>query len=76
VGQGLGLVARRAQGDLNRFRQFIEDRFSETGAWRGHIPNGEVGGAGRSLLEAPPDVDPEGSGPPDSRNGLETGRQT
>lgn len=76
VGQGLGLVARRAQGDLDRFRQFIEDRFSETGAWRGQIRNGEVGGPGRSLLEAPPDVDPEGSGTPDSRNGLETGRQT
>jgi uncharacterized membrane protein len=76
VGQGLGLVSRRAQEDLNRFRQFIEDRFSETGAWRGQIRNGEVDGAGRSPLEAPPDVDPEGSGTPHSRDGVDTGRRT
>jgi uncharacterized membrane protein len=76
VGQGLGLVARRAQEDLDRFRQFIEDRFSETGAWRGQIRDGEVDGAGRSLLEAPPDVDPEGTGPSDSHDRLETGGQT
>ena len=75
VGQGLGFVARRAQGDLDRFRQFIEDRFSETGAWRGEIRGGEVDGAGRSPLQAPPDVDPEGSGPPDSRDGFGNGRQ-
>ena len=76
AGQGLGFVARRARGDLDRFRQFIEDRFSETGAWRGEIRDGEVGGGGRSPLAAPPDVDPEGSSPPNSRDGHGTGGQT
>lgn len=34
----LGLVRRRAAGDLQRFKDFIEDRSRQTGAWRGRIP--------------------------------------
>ena len=37
VGDKMGLVSARAKGDLNRFKEFIEDRGSETGAWRGEI---------------------------------------
>lgn len=33
----LGVVDRRAKGDLERFKQFIERRGQETGAWRGKI---------------------------------------
>lgn len=33
----LGLVSRRVDGDLSRFKQFIESRSRETGAWRGEI---------------------------------------
>ena len=39
VGDFLGLVSRRAQGDLERFKEFIERRGHETGAWRGRIPS-------------------------------------
>jgi uncharacterized membrane protein len=34
VGDKLGFVTRRVQGDLDRFKEFIESRGVETGAWR------------------------------------------
>ncbi|MDZ4825935.1 MAG: SRPBCC family protein [Actinomycetota bacterium] len=34
----LGVVRLRTKGDLNRFKEFIEDRGTETGAWRGEVP--------------------------------------
>jgi uncharacterized membrane protein len=37
VGDKLGFVTRRVEGDLNRFKEFIEARGVETGAWRGTI---------------------------------------
>lgn len=37
VGDMLGFVTRRVEGDLERFKQFIESRGHETGAWRGTI---------------------------------------
>ena len=37
VGDALGFVARRAKGDMERFKKFIESRGSETGAWRGTV---------------------------------------
>ncbi|MDX6230449.1 MAG: hypothetical protein QOI76_3839 [Frankiales bacterium] len=38
VGDKLGLIKRRAKGDMERFKKFIESRGSETGAWRGDVP--------------------------------------
>jgi uncharacterized membrane protein len=43
VGDKLGFVKRRATGDLERFRDFIESRRSETGAWRGEPSNARQG---------------------------------
>ena len=37
VGDALGVVSRRVEGDLKRFKEFIEGRGAETGAWRGEI---------------------------------------
>ena len=37
VGDKLGFVTRRVQGDLDRFKEFIEGRGAETGAWRGTV---------------------------------------
>ena len=37
VGSALGVVERRVAGDLERFKEFIESRGAETGAWRGEI---------------------------------------
>ena len=42
VGDTLGLVGRRVEGDLERFKIFIEGRGVETGAWRGEIRGGAV----------------------------------
>ncbi|HZB04646.1 MAG TPA: SRPBCC family protein [Actinomycetota bacterium] len=36
-GDVLGLVKRRAKGDMERFKEFIESRGTETGAWRGEV---------------------------------------
>ena len=41
AGSALGLVERRIQGDLERFKEFIESRGQETGAWRGSIEHGD-----------------------------------
>jgi uncharacterized membrane protein len=41
-GDALGIVAARIEGDLRRFRDFIEARGRETGAWRGEIHAGQV----------------------------------
>lgn len=37
VGDLLGLVSRRTERDLANFKDFIEGRGDETGAWRGEI---------------------------------------
>jgi len=42
AGAALGFDDRQVQGDLERFKEFIESRGTETGAWRGEI-NREVG---------------------------------
>lgn len=37
------MVKRRVEGDLERFKRFVEERSAETGAWRGEIkPTGQV----------------------------------
>ncbi|MEV6520496.1 SRPBCC family protein [Longispora sp. NPDC051575] len=37
VGDALGLISKRVESDLERFRTFIEERGAETGGWRGQI---------------------------------------
>jgi uncharacterized membrane protein len=37
TGDALGVVSSRVEGDLERFKEFIENRGQETGAWRGTI---------------------------------------
>ena len=39
VADWLGSVGRRIDGDLERFKEFIEARGAETGGWRGRVPN-------------------------------------
>lgn len=38
VGDMLGFVERQVANDLERFKAFIEERGTETGAWRGEVP--------------------------------------
>jgi len=40
AGDFLGVTSRRVEKDLERFKQFIESRGMETGAWRGTIDRG------------------------------------
>jgi uncharacterized membrane protein len=43
AGDVLNFVDRRISGDLDRFKEFIESRGTETGQWRGEVqPNGQV----------------------------------
>jgi uncharacterized membrane protein len=37
VGDRTGIVDRRVKGDMQRFREYIEARGQETGAWRGDV---------------------------------------
>jgi uncharacterized membrane protein len=37
IGDATGFVTRRVQGDLERFKEYIERRGQETGAWRGTV---------------------------------------
>ena len=46
VGANLGFLERRVKGDLERFKQFIESRGAETGAWRGEIHGEEIRSGG------------------------------
>jgi Protein of unknown function (DUF2934)/Polyketide cyclase / dehydrase and lipid transport len=58
AGDALGIPSSQVEGDLKRFRDFIEKRGTETGSWRGSIENGEsvdpTNGISRS--ECPPEV--------------------
>jgi len=37
IGDAIGAPDRRVQGDLERFKEMIESRGVETGAWRGEV---------------------------------------
>lgn len=43
VGNALGVPDRSVKGDLERFKEFIESRGVETGAWRGEVEQTKVG---------------------------------
>jgi len=42
TGSALGVVSHRVEGDLGKFKSFIEGRGAPTGAWRGTILEGRV----------------------------------
>ena len=42
VGDALGVPERRVKGDLEKFKQFIESRGVETGAWRGEVKQNDL----------------------------------
>ena len=41
LGSALGADSRRVKGDLERFKELIESRGVESGAWRGEVREGE-----------------------------------
>ncbi len=42
AGDLLGVVKGQVHGDLERFKQLIESRGEETGAWRGEVKDGDT----------------------------------
>lgn len=64
AGDALGLLSRRVEGDLERFRHFIQERRTETGRWRGEIRGREVkpgDGTGKNAnMQSAPDYDASG----------------
>ncbi len=56
VGDALGFVDRKVEGDLKRFKEFMEERGGqETGGWRGEIENPNAPG-GHTQGRGTPDV--------------------
>jgi uncharacterized membrane protein len=41
LGSALGADSRRVKGDLERFKEVVESRGAETGAWRGEVEQGQ-----------------------------------
>jgi len=46
IGTAIGITESSVKGDLERFKKFIEERQSPTGAWRGEVSGGQVSGGG------------------------------
>ena len=44
VGDAAGVPDRQVKGDLERFKEFIEQRAAPTGAWRGTVEQDDVSG--------------------------------
>ena len=63
AGEALGLLERRVKGDLERFKQFIESRGDETGAWRA-----------RSSRTRPPEVARQSARRSSKKNEIESVR--
>jgi uncharacterized protein YndB with AHSA1/START domain len=63
AGEALGIPSSQVEGDLKRFREFIEQREVETGSWRGRIENGENVKSGDGIHLAEESLDAK------SRNG-------
>jgi uncharacterized membrane protein len=41
LGSALGADSRKVKDDLERFKEFMESRGTETGAWRGEVEQGD-----------------------------------
>jgi len=48
IAGSLGMVGSRVESDLRHFKDFIQHRQTETGAWRGEIRGGQTSGPGDS----------------------------
>ena len=68
VGSAVNVDDRQVEGDLERFKELIETRGFETGAWRGDVP------ARRRPAGSPPPPPPAGGPPPPPPRGRTGGR--
>ena len=56
AGDALGIVSGRIEGDLERFKRFIEERGMPTGGWRGRIEGGRTTGNGDRMPGTTADI--------------------
>ncbi|MCX2750245.1 SRPBCC family protein [Arthrobacter sp. MI7-26] len=67
AGSLVGIDDLRVSADLDKFKEFIEARGQETGAWRGSVADGDVDDAGEAFGAATtselPAVDPDLTAP-------------
>jgi uncharacterized membrane protein len=63
VADFLNVIDQRVEGDLERFKSFIEERGRETGAWRGRIESGTVQEGDRVPGQPPPATQGPGTPP-------------
>jgi carbon monoxide dehydrogenase subunit G len=49
IGTALGIPSGQVEGDLKRFKEFIESRGTATGGWRGEVEQNDVTGSGGSF---------------------------
>lgn len=70
IGDFFGVTSHRVEGDLERFKEFVETRGAETGAWRGEIRPGSSSMSGTSGSTA---AMGSGSSPSTSTTGSTTG---
>jgi len=76
AGDAIGVLSRRVEGDLRRFKEYIESRGAETGAWRGEIDQGQTqsGGQARRATAAASSNAPA-MGATEQRRGATVGNQ-
>ena len=48
LGAALGWFSSKVESDLRRFKEFVQERLTETGAWRGEIHGGDIRSSGRT----------------------------
>jgi uncharacterized membrane protein len=51
VGDAVGMVSRRVEGDVERFKDLLEKRRAETGGWRGEVHGGRKTGPGGQTMQ-------------------------
>jgi uncharacterized membrane protein len=51
AGDAMGVVSRRVEGDVERFKDLIEKRRAETGGWRGEVHRGRKTGPGGQTMQ-------------------------
>jgi ribosome-associated toxin RatA of RatAB toxin-antitoxin module len=57
VGDAIGIFSGRVQNTIEDFKDFIESRKQETGAWRGEVRDGRAADGGSSAAPDNPDGD-------------------
>lgn len=73
VGSALGMAGGRIEGDLGRFKEFIESRGVESGAWRGQVQDGDARPAGSASMTGSESYGSTGSSGTSMGSGDESG---